>query len=106
MPQRVLGQADGYRLLAGDYVKLAVERTGERIPVNSGRWRHTRIMALGSDKPAASRLASSSTAPMFHRTGYNRPDVPSGRSARPVGRPGPHRLVTLRYRDVTRSCGE
>src|SRR5271154_4833524 len=79
MPQRVLGQADGYRLLAGDHVKLVVERAGERIPVNSSRWSHARIMALGSDKPAAPRLASSSTGPMVHRTGYKRPNVPSGR---------------------------
>jgi hypothetical protein len=34
MQQRVLGQAGDYRLLAGDYVKLVVERPGKRIPVN------------------------------------------------------------------------
>jgi hypothetical protein len=56
MPQGVPGQADGYRLLAGDHVKLVVERPGERIPVNTGRWSHARIMALGSDKPAGPRL--------------------------------------------------
>jgi hypothetical protein len=61
MPQGVPGQADGYRLLAGDHVKLVVERPGERIPVNTGRWSHARIMALGSDKPAARGLALSST---------------------------------------------
>src|SRR5580693_3369820 len=79
MPQRVLGQAYDYRLLAGDHAKLVVERPGERIPVNSGRWSHARIMALGSDKPAARdwpraqpvrwNIGPVISAPMFHRVG-------------------------------------
>jgi hypothetical protein len=37
MLQGVPGQAGVYRLLAGHYAKLLVERAGERIPVNSRR---------------------------------------------------------------------
>src|SRR5580704_2438639 len=73
MLQRGLGQADGYRLPAGDHAKLLVECPGERIPVNSGRWSHGRIMTLGSDKPGISGLLSGSTGPIC--LGLNRADL-------------------------------
>jgi hypothetical protein len=51
MLQGVPGQSGGYRLTAGDHVKLVVERAGERISVDSGRWSHVGIMPPGYDKP-------------------------------------------------------
>ena len=50
MSQRVIGNADGQRLAAGDHVKLLDEEPVEGIVVQPGRSGHGRIMRAQSDK--------------------------------------------------------
>jgi hypothetical protein len=48
--QRVIGNADGQRLAAGDHVKLLDEKPVEGIVVQPGRLGHGRMMRARSDK--------------------------------------------------------
>ena len=50
MSRRVLGNAGGQRLAAGDHVKLLYEEPVEGILVQSGRSGHGHIMRARSDK--------------------------------------------------------
>jgi hypothetical protein len=50
MPQRVVRQTGGQRLVARDYVHLPIEDPVECISIRSRRFGHGGIMRAGSDK--------------------------------------------------------
>jgi len=52
MPQRIVRNACGQRLMARYHVNLLVEEPVECISVRPGRSGHARIMRPGSDNPA------------------------------------------------------
>ena len=59
MSQRVIGNASGQRLAAGDQVKLLDEKPVEGIVVQLGRSGHGRIMRARSDKTSPDKYPMS-----------------------------------------------
>ena len=55
MPQRMPGQADGQRLLAGDHVELPIQDADERILAGSRCASHVGIMPTRSDKQSVGK---------------------------------------------------
>jgi hypothetical protein len=57
VPQRVVGSADGDRLLSRYHVKLLDEEPVEGIVIQPGRSGHTRMMRSGCDKILGNKRA-------------------------------------------------
>jgi hypothetical protein len=55
MPQCIGRQANRYRLLACDHVKLPLEDPFEGVAIRSCRWGHIHMMTTGSDKTVRAR---------------------------------------------------